>query len=514
MSPLLFLALLTASPAVATTPAGGQAPPAAAPRTPRESFGVPISGKSPAGLILSAELQDEYLEGFPILVELTVENPTAESSVTADLTARPHLVHFKLVDPRGKSSERFTTPPQFDTGGDWTLAPRARRSVLLESPSSAGFDVGQWKVNVLIGDGAQAVVLPLHEFRIAPAKPVGGDLSWEPTIEKNSGAIVPWTHSAKGGFDVYLNQYAIGDASRLLAHRRLFRSSRSLSPTLSRTLPSASRSRWMYWTGEPGELRVARIEGNRLSGDIRSLGLPWSGAVPLARGASDSKGGFALPLWVADPKGDAGSVRMLVMAERGALSFRTVAEFSRRPPMAETGLDANGNAILVLAHEKGIDTYRLNPDRDARLPLEGERAWKATTDGWVTAGVGFDVLPDKDGRAGGLAIVAAQLLPSLTELPPQFRSLRVDLAGKLLDTTASAPWLGPPSISAFLPGGHGPFHYVGSDATGQTVFGQAGMAPRTLGKLPAASAWQAKSGAWKMRWLAGERIVTERAVPD
>ncbi|MSQ00844.1 MAG: hypothetical protein EXR71_03000 [Myxococcales bacterium] len=475
---------------------------------------MPIKGTSPAGLTFSAELQDEYLEGLPILVELTVENQTADSKLTADLTARPHLVHFKLVDPRGKTSERFTSPPQFDTGGEWTLAPRARRSVLLEIPSSAGFDPGPWKVNVLIGDGAQAVVLATHEFRLAPAQPVGGDLTWEPTIEKNSGAIVPWTHSAKGGFDVYLNQYAIGDSTRLLAHRWLFRSAKNLSPTLSRTLPVASRSRWLYWAGDPGELRVARIEGARLSGDIRSLGFPWSGAVPLARGVSDSRGGFALPLWVADPKGEAGSVRMLVMTERGAVTFRTVAEFARRPPLAETGMDANGNAILVLAHEKGIDSYRLSPDRDARLPLEGERAWKATADGWVTAGVGFDILPDKDGRAGGLAIAAVQLLPASKELPSQFRTLRIDLAGKLLETAAAALWLGPPSLSAFLPAGYAPFHYVGNDSTGQTVFGRADTAPRTIGKIPAATAWQAKSGTWSLRWLAGQRIVTERPVPE
>ncbi len=514
MRSLLLLALLGPVAALAGDPAPAVPAPTSTPvrRAAREDFGTPIRATAPNGSTVSMVLRDEYLAGQPILVEITVANEGAAPVTTPDLSARPHLVHFKLVDPKGRTSERFTTPPQFDTGGDWTLAPKSRKSVLLEIPSSPGFDQGSWKLNVLVGDGSQAVVFPEHTLRVAAPRPTGGDIAWEPVVDKNSGALVPWVHAAKGGHDVYLNHYAAGDGTRLLAHHWLFRSSVALQPLLSRTLPTTARSRWLYWTGDPGEVRVARLEGTRVAGDVRSLGIPWSSAVPLARAVSDAKGGFALPLWVPNPKGTAGAVRVLTMAERGEVTVRDVAVFDARPPVAETGVDAGGNAVLVLAHPKGLDVFRLDPTRDARLPAQGVRAWKAA-DGWTTAAVAFDVLPDKDGRAGGLSIQAVQLLAAAGETPAQMRSLRVDLGGKLFDTTPAAPWAGPSLLTHLLPDGYGAFHYVGKDAGGQTIFGTSTAAPVALGKLPDAHPWQDKRGAWSLRWLAGETIVSQKSVP-
>ena len=129
---LLLLALLLAAP-------NGRAVDVP---TPQETLQVGVSGTAPSGLTVHVDLRDEYLRGLPIVVEVALSNNTAATVKTPDLAARPHLVHFQLVSPDGKSTERFSTPPQFETGGDWTIAPKATRSVLLEVPSSAGFVVG------------------------------------------------------------------------------------------------------------------------------------------------------------------------------------------------------------------------------------------------------------------------------------------------------------------------------------------------------------------------------------
>ncbi len=513
---LLCLVLLAAAPpALAAGPAAPAAPAApvatAQAGPPRETFDVPVMAQSPTGLTLSANLRDEYLAGLPILVELRAGNVGTAPVTTPDLNQRPHLVHFLLTSPAGKKTERYSTPPAFDTGGDWTIAPRNERAVLLEVPSSAALEPGNWRLEVLVGDGATAVRLPEVKLLISPPRPVAGDLLWEPTIERNSGALVPWVHRAAKGWDVYLNQYAAAKPDSLLVHHRLFRSSTAIVPQMALTQANTARSRWLYWQGSAGELRTIRLEGGRVTGTVRSLGIPWASAVPLARGISDETGGLTLPFWVPAPKGTGGAVRMLTMSERGQVSYQVVADFPARPPIAETAIDAAGRAVLVLGHERGLDVYRSDPKREARLPVEGARAWKAG-DGWTTAAVAFDALPAQDGRPGGLSVVAAQLLPGVDKVPAQYRTLYIDLAGKLLSTSAAQPWLGPSTLQALVPAGYGPFHYLSRDEKGVTLFGLAGEAPVTLGKLPAAAAWPSANG-WRLRWIGTDRVIEERAVP-
>jgi hypothetical protein len=512
---LLSLALafssvaVAAGPPPATSPTPGAAAPVAS--APRETFDTLVTAQSPAGLHVSANLRDEYLAGLPILVELRVGNTGAAALTTPDLNARPHLVHFLLTSPNGKKSERYTTPPAFDTGGDWTIAPRAERAVLLEIPSSAALEPGNWQLEVLVGDGERAVVLPAQKFVVSPVRPTAGDLLWEPTIARKSGALIPWVHRAEKGWDVYLNLYAADNPDKLLVHTRLFRSREPLSPMLSLTQANTARSRWLYWEGAAGELRTVRIEGNRASGTVRSLGLPWPTAVPLARGVSDTDGGLTVPLWVPARQGTAGSVRLLTMTERGQVEYRVVAEFAARPPLARTGVDAAGRAVLVLAHDKGLDVYRADSTRDVRLPVVGARAWKAG-DGWTTAAVAIDALPAADGRPGGLGVVAVQLLPATESTPAQYRSLYADLAGKLQFTGPAATWSGPLQLRDVIPAGYGPFHYLAVDPQGNSQFGQAGATTTPMGKLPPASIWGVGTG-WRLRWVGKDRVVEERAVP-
>jgi hypothetical protein len=517
-APMRFLCLLAvaaaplalaAAPAAPDPAAKGADAPVVSPA--RESFDTLVTATAPSGLTLSANLRDEYLAGLPMLVELRAGNVGTTPVTTPDLGQRPHLVHFVLTSPAGKKTERYSTPPAFDTGGDWTIAPKAERAVLLEVPSSAALELGAWRLEILVGDGEKAVVMPAQKFVVSPARPVAGDPLWESSISRKSGSLIPWVHQAAGGWDVYLNQYAAGDADRLLVHHRLFRSSERIAPVLSRTQASTARSRWLYWAGHAGELRTVRLEGGRVTGSVRSLGIPWATALPLARGVSDGAGGLSLPLWVPAPKGESGSVRMMTMSQRGQVEYRMVADFASKPPIAETGVDAAGRAVLVLAHDKGLDVYRVDPTREARFPVGGARAWKAG-EGWNTVGVALDALPESEGRAGGLAVVAAQLLPGVETAGTQYRTLYTDLAGKLISSSAASPWNGPALLATLLPDGYKPFRYTATDTHGITLFGQAGAAPVAVGKLPPAVPWPSASG-WRLRWIGSERVIEDRAVP-
>lgn len=525
---LLPLLLFLAGPSLATTPTPTGTPPSAGITTtnPRFVIDTGVEAKAANGLVIRADLRDEYIVGSPILVEITVRNDGKTALTGPDIAARRHLVRFALVNPEGTKTERFSTPPAFDTGGDWTLAPGGRRSVLFEVPNSRGLPVGSYSLTLHVeqtGPAASPAVagtvpagttpgqtttsLPTQPFQLVPARPLPGRFPYEPAIARTSGASLVWTQAAQHGFDVYLDRYAPGSADVVETRHRLLRTTTPVSPMQSRAASSGIRSRHLYWMSADNEVRLAKLEGTRLEGAPRALAAPWPKVEPMARGVTDGKGGFSLPIWVPAPKGEGGMVRVLCADERGGIVFRVVADFPSRPPVAETSLDAAGNLLLALGHSKGLDLYRVDAAWPPELPASGKRAWKPEG-GWTTSAADFASVPDSGPLPGGLTLVAVQTLASTETTPAKARTLWVDLAGKIIQTGTATDWLAPTRLLRMLADGYETPRVLAIDNSSVTWLARAGTAPIKLGNLPDADLWLDATGNATARWVAGENIVS------
>ena len=133
------------------------------------------------GLEIRTDLHGEYLLGETMLVRIEVVN--AQSSETLrfpDLSASPWLVRFRITDQEGKTQTRYNVAPE-DEGEAriWEIPPRSRREVVLEIPSSSTFKAGQHTLQVEIKNGENTQTLPEHAFRLAAAKPVGGQVGYD-----------------------------------------------------------------------------------------------------------------------------------------------------------------------------------------------------------------------------------------------------------------------------------------------------------------------------------------------
>ena len=100
------------------------------------------SAAAPAGATVTADLHDAYVQGEPLLVNVTVRNSGTTPITVPDLSARPWHVHFRFTLPDGHSQDRFNTPPKVEPAGTWTIAPRSERRVLLEVPSGDAMKAG------------------------------------------------------------------------------------------------------------------------------------------------------------------------------------------------------------------------------------------------------------------------------------------------------------------------------------------------------------------------------------
>lgn len=465
-APLLLAALAFAPGLLAAPPSST---PGSTPLVPAPVGTDAATSPLPAGVRVATDLRSEYLTGFPLLVTVTVYNDGATTVKVPDLYSRPHLVHFRLDGPRGRS-DRYTTPPAIDSDAEWSVPPGGSRRALIEVPSSAGFVSGAWTVGVRLALPGGNIDIPARPITLAPAAPVGGSFVWEPTIAANTGAMMPWLHRAAQGFDLYLLRSRPKAPQDIAAQYFLAHLTAAAEPILSRARPADAQSRHVYWTSGPHDIVVAKLDGPSLQSPPRTLSLPWPSVEPLGRGATDGRGGLTIPLWIPAPSGTAGEVRALRIDERGTLSFRAVARCSRRPQIVATAIDAASNLLVAMTDDTGVALYLVDASAPAEVPARGARVWKREGD-WAARLLTFDTLPDTTGHAGGLALMV--LLTQTTAGSPT-RILWSDVTGRVFTDDPGATWDLPGTVISTLSNGYGPLYALTRDAAGATWYAPLG----------------------------------------
>jgi hypothetical protein len=476
--PLALGAGPTDTPAVPASPTTASSTPASS--APVTSATTPVVAPTSvevttaAGLRVRADLREEYLTGFPVLVSITVSNPGTTPVTFPDLSARPWLVRFKL-DAAGRKTERYTTPPERDDGRTWTIPARGQRRVLLEMPSSSAFPAGEGTLSVTIADPAGPVVLGPRAVRLAAANPVGGTVVNEPTISSAVGAVLPWLHKASGGYDLYLVHFDRKSPSKAVGQYHLARLAAQVEPILSRSRPTDALSRYIYWKSGPGTLAYGRLEQTTLAAAPRTVAVPFASAEPIGRGGTDKDGGLVIPLWIPAPKGTAGSVQALCIDERGGTVLRKVADLGAKPALVVTAVDAGSNLLIALGHAAALDLYTVDTALPPELPARGQRVVKLESGARVAAAA-FDTIPDQPTRPGGLTLVSV-VTRTGADGKAVARTRWSDLGGTTVVEGPEAPWLAPGTVSALLTSGLGPTYVLSRDANGSSWYTPQGGTP-------------------------------------
>lgn len=439
--------------------------------------GVGQSVQTERGALVSADLRDEYLAGFDLLVTFTVKNTGATPLGFPDLQNRPHVVRFRLDGPKGKS-ERFSTPPKADPGGAWTLQPGSERKVVLAIPSSSSLTPGDWTLTVAIEDGETKLALPTQAFRLTAARPVGGRPVWEPTVANTVGTMFPWVHQAKAGFDLYLMQYAPKSTGTVQAQFFLAREKSSFDPILSRARTNDARSRHIYWATDGRSITWAHLDGTTFSAPPRVATLPYPKVELLARGVSDGNGKLVVPLWVPAPSGAGGEVRVLEVDARGRQVVRGASAYTQRPRSVTSAVDAAGNLLFAVSDAGGVGVFRVDTTKPPEVPATAARVWKSEG-GWSPTQLSFDTLPQTAAHPGGLALFCLLTRPDGAG-GTVTRTLWSGIDGKVFADSTAGVWTLPGEITSFLPGGYGSWYAVTRDGEGAAWFAAQNAAPVKL----------------------------------
>lgn len=455
----------------------------AVPASAAEPTTSPVAATAPAaasGLQVSADLRDEYLQGQPVLVMVTLTNNGDAPLTVPDLTARPWRVKFRFTLPSGQAQNRFSTPPAQEPTATWTIPARGQKRVLLEVPSGAGLKSGAYTLAIDVDLGEQKESLTARPIRIAAASPQAAQLAPDVLLNERDGMVALWVHKASAGYDLYM---AVTDARAPERGERdqfLLHLDQAVEPTLT-AIRSGDADRYVVWANSERSIGYARLRSGRVEGAARSVDLPWPKAELIGQGATQA-GNLHQPVWVPAPKGTSGELRLVSVDERGRPQLRKMTTLTARPAGVSTVVDVAGGVHVLVQREDRVDLYTLRPDYPEEVPIPGERLWVAEA-GQRLETARYGSAPQSEGQAGGLAVLVAWTQASKLE------SQWVSLQGKSLQRLPGAALAEGARVLRVLPNGLA--------TPGLVTRGAAGSASFTEGTtvLPLSL----PSGAWEIR---------------
>lgn len=402
------------------------------------------------GAQLSAPLRGEYLAGDQVVVAVTVSNP-GESSVTfADLAARPWLIRFEQVLADGRKLRRSTAEPEQDEGRTVRIPVRGQRRTLLEIPGAEATAAGSYELAVQLVVGEQVTDITRQAVAFAPPRLVAGDLGPEGLAGTKVGLQAVWVHQAGQGFDLYLHQASSQDPTRAGSNRHLVHLDSMIRPYLAAARTTEATAPVVVWAEGGRTLRIVRVDSTGLLTTDRSVDAPWPAVEILGRPGVASGGAVGVPLWVPDPAGDGGELRVATVGPGSFAGFAKLSRLASRPAQVQTTVDASGSVQLLVRHSAGLDLYTLGGSSVVGgevLPLPGRRLLAPQPDAPLL-GASFGVAEQSAEHAGGLSVF------TLSRAEGGLQGRWLDLQGNAVRDLAVVP---EPAgdLVGFLPGATG-----------------------------------------------------------
>ena len=454
-------------------------------------------------VVFSADFKAEYLAGQPIWIWLTVTNPGEEVQEAVDLAQRPWRVHFRISGETIQSRTTQTTAPETDPGGVWKLSARGMRQVLLEVPTSAALVPGTYSMTVEVQGQVEAHTLGPASFRVAPPAALGGDLACDPLGIEHLGLPTVWSQQSAQGVELYLHHASGQNPMESLGSYSLASlPAEASTPILSLARPMDGWGRYVYWQEDARSVSYLRLEGQGRSSAVDRVSLPYPKVEFLARGSTAASGDLHVPIWIPNPSGSGGEVRVVTVRDQRQSLLRSVARLDRRPRSVGSVVDSAGALRMVLDLGEAVDVYTIPIEGD--LPATGVRILE---DAAALRFFRFDYLPDQNDVAGGLALLMVEEESRERDDGEVDRVLVgrwMSLSGTPLHTFEDLPWSEGTPVDLIGEGYEGYLLLLETDPAGTYLDLRPGRAPAPISAFPAARLCTDLSGRHWVRAIARE----------
>ena len=318
-----------------------------------------------AGPKMQVQMNDRSVAGQTIELTIRITNSEPETVSIPDLSNRPWLVQFQTTDPLGTKRTVHSTPPTEDPGTTLMIAPGEMRETRFQVPTSATWPVGTAQVSVVFQDET----IGSHAVSLVNLPPRTEADQAHPVDQTRVEASYLWGVHRGESTDLF-----VGDGPTI---EYLSSVPGRVRPQLSIARIEQHIGRWITWTDPANNgLWVVQQDAHGLQGAPTLLQLPWPGAAPCGRAATDRSSRLVVPVCVPSPNGQTTQLLAAVHAHRSPIQFRKVATF--KPTQVLTNVDSSGSVELVLIRPTAVDWAPLGSDPSPTTrPVHIERVWRS-----------------------------------------------------------------------------------------------------------------------------------------
>ena len=306
-----------------------------------------------AELSVQTNLQEHYIAGQPIFVDIRVQNIGSTPETLPNLDQQTWKVRWTMNNSNGKQTLRST---EGENQAQWILQPRQLKEVRFLIPNSAKLPTGKQTIELQI-ELPQESYLEKKEIYIHPKDPL-----WEDRDIRADLAFFPEGE--------YLWGQAFSTTQQVIFLEKQQNSALSV-PILRadkelRFVQSISNHDHHIYALQRNRLLIHTLARDEVKKGI-NISIPWKQVSILARGITDSDQQLVLPLWIPDPNQASGTIRSIQISKTGDVSYRKIISLPTKPVSMDTALTSTGTPLYLIQTENRVYLFPLTQTGNAQI---------------------------------------------------------------------------------------------------------------------------------------------------
>ena len=303
-----------------------------------------------AELLIQTNLQENYIEGQAIYVDILIQNIGTTIESLPNLKMQTSKIQWTIKNSKGTQTLRSIPTENQET---WILKPRQMKEVRYQIPNSAALPAGTQNIQLMI-DLPEAYK-ENKELRILKREPLWLD----------NDILEEQAYFAK-------NHYLWGQTIAQNSQAIFLEADRSIPLFLAKKderfqQSIAHRDKHIYGL-KNAELTLHSLEREEIKKTQR-IPLAWKQATSPARAVTDPEQRFHLPLWIPDPQKESGMIRSATITNKGAVSYRKIIHLDEKPVSVDSAITSTGIPLYLIQTKTKSYLFFLNQTGDAKIDL-------------------------------------------------------------------------------------------------------------------------------------------------